>query len=196
MRRLSIFGLATAGLFALACGDPLPADRPRPGAASDVATPPPPPDTDRPPPGGWIADGVIYDRDGSVYGCVGGGNACAGPPAGTTDEVEQELDLCGDVDAIRDAELDLRDRTGAYRAVKPTPRPVDQLDEHAVAWPAKSGFAALGWAPGGSTRATFWVDTTGDGFEVHGLALVRAGTWLHCFATAEQGAIDTPWRPR
>lgn len=187
--------LAAGALAALACANPF-ADPPA-GDAGDVATPPPEePPPDAPPPGGWIKDGVIYDKDGSVYGCVGGGNACAGPPAGQTDAAEQELDLCGAVDAIRDAQLDHRDRTGRYVAVPATPRAVDRLDESAVAVPAQNGFAAIGWSPPSPTRATFWVDVTDGGFEVHGLALVRADTWLHCFATAEQGAVDTPWRPR
>lgn len=197
--RLSLLALAAGGIFALACANPFGDDAPAaPGAAADVATPADDPLTaaDRPPPGGWIADGVIYDKDGAVYGCVGGGNACAGPPAGATDVVEQELDLCGNVDAIRDAELEWRDRNGAYVAAKPTPRDPDALTEAAVAWPTTSPFATLGWSPGGPTRATYWVDVTGEGFEAHGLALVRAEVWLHCYANADQGAVDTPWRAR
>jgi hypothetical protein len=61
--------------------------------ASDVATPPPAPVEPAPTPaveeplgdeqapvGGWIQDEVLYDADGNVYGCVGGGNWCASAP--------------------------------------------------------------------------------------------------------------------
>ncbi|MFN7144853.1 MAG: hypothetical protein ACK4YP_13840 [Myxococcota bacterium] len=195
-RPSALVALLLLGL-ALACADPFDAPPPPSTPAADVKTPAPAEDTEEPPPGGWIRDGVIYAADGTIYGCVGGGNWCAGPPPGEAPQAEPApLDLCADVDAIRDAELDHRDRSGAFRAVKPTPRSVDELDATAVPWPAKSGFAAIGWSPGGPTRATYWVDASGDGFEVHGLAKNADGTYAHCFATAELGAVDTPWRPR
>ena len=187
--------LVVAGLLAtLACANPFaePPSAPEPSLPSAPVEPP----AERPPPGGWIADGVIYAADGSVYGCVGGGNACAGPTAGQTAEEEADLDLCGAVDAIRDAELDHRDRTGRYLAVPPTPRAPSAVDLSAVAVPARTPFAELGWAPPSPTRASFWVDVTDDGFEAHGLALTGPDRWLHCFATADRGAVDTPWRPR
>ncbi|MDP2313134.1 MAG: hypothetical protein Q8P41_09540 [Pseudomonadota bacterium] len=59
---------------------PPPAPEPEPPAA-----PAPPPEEvipeEKAPVGGWIQDEVIYDADGSVYGCVGGGNWCASSPA-------------------------------------------------------------------------------------------------------------------
>lgn len=51
------------------------------------AAPPPTPaaeellQEEQPPAGGWIQDEVIYDAEGKVYGCVGGGNWCASSPA-------------------------------------------------------------------------------------------------------------------
>lgn len=183
--------------LALACANPFDTPTPPSPPTADVKTPEPPGADEQPPPGGWIKEGVIYAADGTVYGCVGGGNWCAGPPPGEAAQVDAApVDLCADVDAIRDAQLDHRDRGGPFRAVKPTPRAVDKLDATAVPWPAKSGFAAIGWSPGGATRATYWVDATADGFEVHGLARNPDGTYTHCFATAEMGAVDTPWRPR
>lgn len=62
---------------------------------ADIATPPPevqapppepapapeaPPVVEQPPAGGWIQDEVIYDAEGNVYGCVGGGNWCSDSP--------------------------------------------------------------------------------------------------------------------
>ncbi|MES2638034.1 MAG: hypothetical protein V4850_01070 [Myxococcota bacterium] len=65
---------------------------------ADVSTPSPPPPVEVPvapppepaveeviaeevaPAGGWIQDEVIYDAEGKVYGCVGGGNWCGNSP--------------------------------------------------------------------------------------------------------------------
>jgi hypothetical protein len=44
------------------------------------AEPDGPPPEETPPAGGWIQDEVIYDAQGDVYGCVGGGNWCANSP--------------------------------------------------------------------------------------------------------------------
>lgn len=180
-------------LAALACGDPAPKPLPHPPEpVGDVETPPLPPEPpaeDSPPPGGWIKDGVIYAADGSVYGCVGGGNACAGPPAGFT----EQGDLCEMVDALRDAELAWRDEHHTWKLVKPTPRSPGVLDGKAVDWPKRSGFAELGWSPGPRTHGTFWVDAAGDGIEIHGLIRDDQG-WRHCFATDGSTAVDTPWR--
>ena len=47
------------------------------------AAPPPMPDegfVEKAPEGGWIQDEVIYDAEGNVYGCMGGGNWCAKAP--------------------------------------------------------------------------------------------------------------------
>jgi hypothetical protein len=185
--------LALLLLSALACGDPARPERPaETPPAADIETPKPPteePPAETPPPGGWIADGVIYARDGSVYGCVGGGNSCAGPPAGFT---EQE-DLCESVDAIRDAELAWKDEHHTWKLVKPTPRRAHDLDGKAVDWPKRSGFAELGWSPGPRTQGAWWVAAAGDGIEIHGLIRDDKG-WRHCFATDMATAVDTPWR--
>ena len=94
------------GLWSLACGGnpsekphltPTPPDRPPPEAPKP---PPPPTGSQKPPaerelvkpaagtpgtgdtpsPGGWIQDEVMYDAQGNVEGCVGGGNWCASAP--------------------------------------------------------------------------------------------------------------------
>jgi hypothetical protein len=55
---------------------PVPPPAPRPPSPEDG-----PPAEETAPPGGWIQDEVIYDAQGNVYGCQGGGNWCAGAPA-------------------------------------------------------------------------------------------------------------------
>ncbi|MDP2307453.1 MAG: hypothetical protein Q8P18_15610 [Pseudomonadota bacterium] len=73
----------------LACsGGPEEADvvtpPPLPVPTEPVVEPAPPPEEplgeEQPPAGGWIQDEVIYDAEGKVYGCVGGGNWCGNSP--------------------------------------------------------------------------------------------------------------------
>lgn len=82
--------LASALLAILACSGGAPEE-------ADVVTAPPLPvptepaapapaleeplGDEQPPAGGWIQDEVIYDAEGKVYGCVGGGNWCGSSPA-------------------------------------------------------------------------------------------------------------------
>jgi hypothetical protein len=56
---------------------PAPAEAPQPPAAPPAEEPL---GDEQPPAGGWIQDEVLYDADGNVYGCVGGGNWCASSP--------------------------------------------------------------------------------------------------------------------
>ena len=67
---------------------PPPALEPEPAAPPPAAPAPPPPTLPEgppsettAPPGGWIQDEVIYDAQGNVYGCYGGGNWCSRAPA-------------------------------------------------------------------------------------------------------------------
>jgi len=52
----------------------------------------------------------------------------------------------------------------------PHPRPVRALGKNATSWRGgNAGFQTLGWMPDGDVRGTYWVTTTYDGFEVHGM---------------------------
>jgi hypothetical protein len=91
MRHAAAALLLTLG-WTLACAaggptDPLPA--PAPGAAAPTEPTPPVevpsgellPEVEIPE-GGRVEGGVIYDKNGGMWGCVSGGNDCAGAPVG------------------------------------------------------------------------------------------------------------------
>lgn len=78
MKRIVPLVLVAVPLIACAGGGPQPSPA-APPAAEAV------PEGVDVPEGGRVADGVIYDAKGEIWGCVSGGNDCAGPPVGMMD---------------------------------------------------------------------------------------------------------------
>ncbi len=79
-------------------------------------------------------------------------------------------ELAPNLNGIRAAEIAHFAAYNAYVVVEPAvPREVANLDEQRAEWPAGTAFDKLGWAPASTPYGTYWVESKGDDFVVHGM---------------------------
>jgi len=107
----------------------------------------------------------------------------------------KRAEVPANVDGLRTAQRAYDAAFDAYVEIPtPVPRPISELGPEAVDWPWETGFDTLGWAPDGQVRGTYWVTTTPDGFEVHGMIDIDGdGVPAHYMATeSEKTRMLTP----
>lgn len=127
-----------------------------------------------------------------VVACIGAFTAL-GVTSAKRYELQSKLwEVPANVNAIRLAEQYAYEVRGAYVAVGSEAEAVARVGKLRQPWPREAGWDALEFDPGQPVYGAYWVEATGDGFVVHGVADLDGDGELARFrGTKDERAVQT-----
>lgn len=132
---------------------------------------------------GLVAAIVVFGLSAVAVGAV-----LTHTPEGEGPPPEGASELTRYVEQIRQSEIVLKDLFGTYEPCSNKQEAVTVASTTPRAWESSPCWVKVGWKPDSQVRGGYWVETSDDGFTVHGILPKADGTFEHVIATADQPA--------